>query len=58
MRDLRIYIEICGKQEFVGHIIGNDYSDAQFFYEREYMNSEYGHPISISLPFQDEKSSA
>ena len=55
MRDLRIYIEICGKQEFVGHIIGNDYSDAQFCYEREYMNSEYGHPISISLPFQDEK---
>ncbi len=58
MRKLQVYIEILGEQKLVGHIAGSDYTDARFQYEKEYMDSSYGHPISVSLPFQMEEFSA
>ncbi len=53
MRNLKIYIEIDGKQRFVGNIEGNSYEDACFSYSKEYMVENYGNPISISLPFRE-----
>ena len=55
MKNLQVYIEILGEQRLVGHIAGSDYRDARFQYENEYMDASYGHPISISLPFQMEE---
>ena len=52
MIHLNVYIEILGKQVKVGKIIGDDYSDACFKYDEEYMEANYGEPISISLPFR------
>ena len=58
MRNLKIYIEIDGKQRFVGNIEGNSYEDACFSYSKEYMVENYGNPISISLPFREGQFSA
>ena len=58
MISLDTYIEINGKQRKVGKIEGNTYLDARFSYDAEYMNSEDGAPVSISLPFQKEPFSA
>ncbi|MBO4457880.1 MAG: HipA domain-containing protein [Butyrivibrio sp.] len=54
MKNLNVYIEILGKQTYVGHITGKDYRDASFSYDKEYMNSEYGAPISVALPLREE----
>ena len=58
MRNLSIYIEIDGEQRLVGFITGESYAEATFKYDREYMDSAYGAPISISLPFQEESFTA
>ncbi|MCR5623958.1 MAG: HipA domain-containing protein [Lachnospiraceae bacterium] len=54
MVHLNVFIEINGKQTEVGKIFGSDYSDACFAYNGEYMDSDIGEPISISLPFQSD----
>ena len=58
MRILKVFIEIAGMMRPVGRIVGNDSTDAKFQYEKEYMDSSFGRPISISLPFQSEEFSA
>ncbi len=54
MRKLSVYIEINGKQHPVGSITGESYRDAVFAYDREYMDSEAGAPVSVSLPFRED----
>lgn len=58
MRELKVFIEISGEQRYVGKITGETYLDAGFHYDAEYMQSSWGKPVSISLPFQDETFSA
>ena len=54
MRTLEVYLEISGEQRHVGYISGNDYNDACFCYDADYISSEYGSPISISLPLTED----
>lgn len=54
MKNLHVYIEIQGLQRHVGMILGETFLDAGFVYDKEYMQSGYGAPISISLPFREE----
>lgn len=54
MRTLNIYIEIKGKQTYVGQISGESYNDARFVYDKDYMNADYSAPISVAMPFRDE----
>ena len=54
MRELKVYIEVNGTQTPVGAIKGNDYRDAVFSYDDEYLSAGESAPISISLPFQKE----
>lgn len=51
--NLKILIEILGKEVAVGEITGSSVNDAVFRYYDEYINSGYL-PISISLQFQNE----
>ena len=50
MRELKVYIEIQGRELFAGVITGNDSTDAVFVYDPEYLSQ--GVPVSVSLPFQ------
>lgn len=52
MRELKVFIEINGRQIFAGSIRGNSYEDARFAYHKEYLAGTEAAPISISLPFQ------
>lgn len=54
MKTLEVYIEIQGEQRHVGQIIGNDHRDACFKYDEDYISSDYGRPISISMPLRSE----
>ena len=54
MRELKVYIEISGKQTLVGTIRGNDFTDAFFSYHDEYLSAGNPAQISISLPLQKE----
>ncbi len=58
MRRLYVYIEIKGKQNYVGLITGEGSEDAQFCYDKEYCTNPMCHPISVHLPFRDETFSA
>ena len=49
MRKLQVYIEIEGKQTYVGLITGDSPQDARFAYSDSYIAAGYP-PISISLP--------
>ena len=51
MLNRQIYMEVDGKQVYVGNIYGNSAKDARFCYAEEFLNASYGAPISISLPF-------
>ncbi len=53
MRKLKVFIEINGEFRFAGAISGNDHSDAVFEYDRDYMDSDLGRPVSVSLPFRE-----
>ncbi|MDO5573710.1 MAG: HipA domain-containing protein [bacterium] len=55
MRTLLISIEINGKQVHVGDITYQNPADAGFQYAEEYRNRQGAAPISISLPFQNER---
>lgn len=52
MRKLQIYIEIEGKQTYVGLITGDSPQDAQFAYSDSYIAAGYP-PISISRLFPE-----
>ena len=54
MRRLNVYIEIQGKQNYVGVIAGESSEDARFIYGKEYRTNPMCHPISIHLPFREE----
>ena len=54
MRRLNVYIEIQGKQNYVGVIAGESSEDARFTYGKEYSTNPMCHPISIHLPFREE----
>lgn len=58
MRTLGIYIEIEGKQVFVGTIRGDGAHDACFSYTADYLNRDGARPISLNLPLQEEPFSA
>lgn len=58
MRNLNIWIEMDGENIRVGEIVGDDYSDACFAYDREYCSNPNHRPISLSLPFGLDKFSA
>ena len=51
-------MEIAGVLRHVGYISGNGTRDACFCYDAEYLISEYGRPVSISLPLREEAYSA
>lgn len=57
MRELKVWIEISGQNEYVGLISGETSDDARFCYDEEYINN-IGKPISISLPLSSEPFSA
>ena len=48
MRELPVYIEICGNKKYAGSIWGDNAHDARFSYDEAYAN-EYP-AISVSLP--------
>ena len=50
--DLKVSIEILGKQHLAGFIRGTSAEDAVFSYADEYLQIPDVKPISISLPFQ------
>lgn len=52
MINLTVEIEISGKSYVVGKIVGEDYHDARFCYDNEYLQSNIGRAISLSLPLQ------
>ncbi|MBR4162652.1 MAG: type II toxin-antitoxin system HipA family toxin [Solobacterium sp.] len=54
MKKIPIHIEINGEQNYVGDLIGNTYEDTVFTYADEYIHQNNAHPISISLPLQDQ----
>lgn len=54
MRNLSVFIELDGKQTYVGNIRGNQSDDAVFSYAPEYKNNPDNRPISINLPFEEE----
>ena len=47
-----MYVEVSGKQEYVGKIEGNHSEDARFSYSDSYME-KIRKPISISLPLEE-----
>lgn len=53
MKELQVYVEIEGRQQLVGIIQGENYSDARFCYADEYLKISNIRPISIRLPLQE-----
>jgi len=54
LRELKVFIEIKGQEILVGHIEGEDYKDAVFQYDREYLNSSDSRAISVTFPLREE----
>lgn len=52
MKRLAVYIEINGKNQYVGEINGNDSNDACFTYAEEYLENPEHRAISIGLPLE------
>lgn len=53
MRKLSVFIEINGRNEYVGEIVGTDSNDACFTYADSFMNTAGHRAISIGLPLQE-----
>lgn len=53
MKRLIVYIEINGRSEYVGEIVGTDVNDACFTYADIYLNNPMNHAISIGLPLSE-----
>ena len=54
MRTLRVFIEVEGRQTYVGEICGNTPEDAQFSYAEEYRDRPEAVPVSLILPFSED----
>lgn len=54
MRNLSVFIELDGKQTYVGSIRGDGTDNARFSYAAEYKDNPDNRPISINLPFGEE----
>ena len=54
MMKYNVGMEIHGKQIKVGTIEGENSERARFSYTEEYLSSEDAHPISVSMPLQQE----
>lgn len=52
MNKNKITIEINGRQQIAGYILGDDFRDARFQYSQEYLSIEGIKPISLNLPLQ------
>lgn len=52
--NLSVYIEIEGKDVYVGNLSGTNTEDTVFTYAREYLDYNDSRPISISLPLTDQ----
>lgn len=53
MKKLSVFIEINGREKYVGEIVGNGVEDSSFTYAEEYLCSIDATAISISLPLQE-----
>lgn len=53
MWNLSVFIEICGKSQYVGMLSGTDSRDICFAYADAYLENPLAHPISISLPLEE-----
>ncbi len=51
---LGVNIEINGKSNMIGELIGNTAEDTCFVYDRLYLQNVDAKPISLSLPLQKE----
>lgn len=58
MSNLVVHIEMNGRSVPVGKIFGENFQVAQFVYFDNYFANPNAHPISISLPLQEEPFSA
>lgn len=54
MINLTVEIEISGKNYVVGKIVGENYNDARFCYDNEYLQNNNKRAISLSLPLQSD----
>jgi len=54
LRELKVFIEIKGREFLVGHIVGEDYKDAVFQYDMEYLNNSDSRAISVAFPLREE----
>lgn len=52
MRKLSVFIEINGRSEYVGEIVGHDSNDAGFTYGESYLENPEHRAISIGLPME------
>lgn len=50
---LEVQIEINGKFVHVGDMVGNNYTDAIFSYDDDYLNNNSSRAISLSLPLKE-----
>lgn len=53
MRRLAVFIEINGKNEYAGEILGHDSGDARFTYAESYLKNPEHRAISIGLPMEE-----
>lgn len=55
MRELSVFMEINGSNEYVGRIVGTDSADACFIYADAYLAKPEQCAISIGLPLQEKQ---
>lgn len=53
MKRLSVFIEINGRNEYVGEIVGRDSGDAGFTYAESYLENPEHRAISIGLPMEE-----
>lgn len=58
MRNLSVFIEINGKNEYVGNIVENNYGEACFAYSNSYLENKDHQAISIGLPLEEKSFNA
>ena len=52
--NLKVIVEREGRDVVAGNIRGNDSADAYFTYTEDYLSNVNAHPVSVSLPLQQE----
>ena len=58
MRELSVFMEINGSNEYVGRIVGTDSADTCFIYADAYLAKPEQCAISIGLPLQEKQFNA